>query len=168
MANKIITNIEDFIQAVRSDSLSWHPREPKWFRGERNSDTPLLPTLYRDALAQYENPLLQMFRARAAGYHDAVPDVERTDQWLFLAQHVGLPTRLLDWTEGALLGLHFALKYREPIVWMLNPLDLNDMAAPPCTYASHRRPKSRRGANRTAAVMCPATGCRPGPAPRKS
>jgi len=56
-----------------------------------------------------------------------VPDVERIDQWLFLAQHVGLPTRLLDSTEGALLGLHFALKHEEPVVWMLNPLDLNDI-----------------------------------------
>ena len=128
MANQMIKTIEDFIQAVCSDSKSWHPNEPKWFRGEPKSDTPLLPTLYRDGLAQYENPLLQMFRARASGYHDVVPDLERTDQWLFLAQHVGLPTRLLDWTKGALLGLHFALKYKDPVVWMLNPLDLNDVA----------------------------------------
>lgn len=129
MANQMIKSIEDFIQAVRANSLSWHPKEPKWFRGERNSDTPLLPTLYREGLAQYENPLLQMFRARASGYHDVVPVVERTDQWLFLARHAGLPTRLLDWTEGALLGLHFALGHKEPVVWMLNPLDLNDIAA---------------------------------------
>ena len=72
-----------------------------WFGGEPDSRTPLLPTLYRENLAAYENPLLQMFRQRASGYHDVVPDVERTDQWLFLAQHAGVPTRLLDWTEGA-------------------------------------------------------------------
>src|ERR1700730_11420952 len=57
-----------------------------------------------------------------------VPDVERTDQWLFLARHAGLPTRLLDRTEGALIGLHFALKEKEPVIWMLNPLELNELA----------------------------------------
>jgi hypothetical protein len=47
---------------------------------------------------------------------------------LFLAQHVGLPTRRLDWSEGALIGLYFALKEKKPVVWMLNPLHLNHFA----------------------------------------
>ena len=35
--------------------------------------------------------------------------------------------------------------------------------------ATHRlATTSRRGVSRTAVMMCPATGCRPGPAPRKS
>jgi hypothetical protein len=127
----MIQSIEDFIKAVRIDSSSWRPKEPKWFRGEPDGDTPLLPTLYRNGLASYENPLLQMFRLRAAGYHDVVPHTKRTDQWLFLARHAGLPTRLLDWSEGALIGLHFALalENEKPIVWMLNPLELNDIAS---------------------------------------
>lgn len=62
-----------------------------------------------------------------------VPPSERTDQWLFLARHVGLPTRLLDWTEGALVALYFALRTKPkgeqpPVVWMLNPHALNKLS----------------------------------------
>lgn len=129
MEPQTIKSIGEFLEAIRTDSSIWHPKEPRWFRGEPRSDTPLLPTLYRKKLDQFENPLLQTFRSRGPGYHDVVPDVAKTDQWLFLARHAGLPTRLLDWTEGALIGLHFALKEEEPVVWMLNPFDLNALAA---------------------------------------
>jgi hypothetical protein len=111
--------------AIREDSAVWPLEQPRWFRGEPESDQPLLPTLYRKGLGARENPLLQTFRVRAAGYSDTVPARGDTDQWLFLARHAGLPTRLLDWSEGALIGLHFALKEECPILWMLNPLQLN-------------------------------------------
>ena len=123
-----IQSIEDLIRAVRNDSSTWDPKEPRWFRGEPDVNTALTPTLHRDDFTPHENALLQMFRARATGFHDAVPMREHTDQWLFLARHAGLPTRLLDWSEGALIALHFALKETNPIVWMLSPLDLNDLS----------------------------------------
>jgi FRG domain-containing protein len=128
LGNRQIQSVEDLITAVRNDSSSWDPKEPRWFRGEPDVKTALTPTLYRDGFAPHENALLQMFRARATGFHDAVPMREHTDQWLFLARHAGLPTRLLDWSEGALIALHFALKETKPVVWMLNPLDLNDLS----------------------------------------
>jgi FRG domain len=125
----MIKSVEEYVKRVRDDASRWHPEEPKWFRGEpKSKTTALLPTLYREGFAPRENALLQMFRARAPGFHNATPDRFNTDQWLFLARHVGLPTRLLDWTESALLGLHFAVKEKSPVVWMLNPLDLNDLS----------------------------------------
>ena len=123
-----IQSVEDLIVAVRDDSSDWHPKEPKWFRGEPDVNTALTPTLYRGGFAPHENALLQMFRARASGFHETLPMREHTDQWLFLARHANLPTRLLDWSEGALIALHFALKECKPVVWMLNPLDLNDLS----------------------------------------
>jgi len=134
-----IESVESFIAAVRKDSACWGSHEPKWFRGEPNIPTALLPSLYR-GFASHENALLQTFRARAGGFHDTVPIREHTDQWLFLARHSGLPTRLLDWSEGALLGLYFALQADEPVVWMLNPLELNELSY---TNGTSPVPKSR-------------------------
>jgi hypothetical protein len=124
-----IRSIEEFIVGARRDAEAWPANHPRWFRGEPITETPLTPTLYRRPEPK-ENVLLQTFRQRAPGFHDVVPDRGDIDTWLFLARHAGLPTRLLDWSEGALIGLYFALtvSHQPSVVWMLNPLQLNNLS----------------------------------------
>ena len=50
-----------------------------------------------------------------------------------MMQHYGVPTRLLDWTEGAMIGLHFSVRNLDsvniPCVWVLDPKWLNKVVS---------------------------------------
>lgn len=114
------------------------------FRGHTNSSWKLEPKIARLALRTHfrmpaaENEMLQDFKRQA------LPHLPRSIQddwdWLALAQHHGLPTRLLDWTTNALVALWFAVE-KPPerkisgAVWMFfgNPNDYadNDKATNP-------------------------------------
>lgn len=139
-----VDSIPAFLDAVSTELAEWKPVFP-WFRGESLAfSRPLTPLVYRVPRREYrddtselighhynENNLLQSFRRRAhlMGL-PIVPLRQETDKWLFLARHVGLPTRLLDWSGNALVGLYFALHEPKPVVWALNPHELNLKSAP--------------------------------------
>lgn len=63
---------------------------------------------------------------------DLLPRIPASDwEWYFIMQHWGgLPTRLLDWTTGSLIALHFAVCHdtalHDAAVWILDPWSLND------------------------------------------
>ena len=68
------------------------------------------------------------FKQKAATRYQQVPDPEDYSGWLFLMQHHGLPTRLLDWTESPLIASLFAVLGKcevDGCIWALSPIELN-------------------------------------------
>ncbi len=82
-------------------------RSPYVFRGLPDSRYELLTSLMRlnGNYASLEKPIIRNFKK----YADAtISRAEPNWNWLSIAQHHGLPTRLLDWTYSPYVALHFA------------------------------------------------------------
>jgi hypothetical protein len=125
----VITSVTQLIDTVKDNLQNWDKECKPWFRGESGDHPALCPKISNYTHNQ-ENYLLQSFHRQAGGLAN-VPPREHVDLWLFLAQHYGVPTRLLDWTEGALHALYFAISQDNsyPRVYMLNPRKLNELAS---------------------------------------
>ena len=128
MNKGLIDSVSQLVEKISSDLATWEHGEKPWFRGESSNSPALSPKIASYSHSE-ENYLLQSFRRQAGGLAE-VPPRSDVDLWLFLAQHYHVPTRLLDWTEGALHALYFAINENgeDPRVYMLNPLRLNERA----------------------------------------
>lgn len=132
-----VTTLEEYIGKTLSIKDRWFPDDPlfPWFRGQDRAEWSLLPKLLRltDGDLETESEIREEFCTRAPALSDytRLSDVEVLSnwEWYFVMQHYGAPTRLLDWTESALIALYFALKSNkgdfDAAVWVLDPWWLN-------------------------------------------
>lgn len=116
------------------DDQGGHFRSPYVFRGMSDSSWPLQTSLERlgSPPDRVEHALLRSFRKyapRGAFAQDSEWEV------LSVAQHNGLPTRVLDWSVSPLIAAHFATAERKYIsvdgaIWCIDAIALRDLVLP--------------------------------------
>lgn len=137
--------IEDFAALHSISKAHWSAHYV--YRGENSTSYTLRPKFGRKLanpykteqgrsfpLPSHEFGLISRFKRHAAAYLESPPADEW--DWLSVAQHHGLATRLLDWSENLLVAGYFACdgpRGRDAVIYALNTNDLAtaDPATPP-------------------------------------
>jgi hypothetical protein len=130
---RTVATLSDFFGVFHS---LLEPNKPFWFRGHSKVEYQLAPTALRFDDAEKRERALGLITdmKRFLEMRLARPPKDDDDLgWTQVAQHYGLPTRLLDWTQNAAVALFFACtsnQQNDGLVLILNPLELNQMVDP--------------------------------------
>jgi len=122
-----VASLSDFFGLI--DDLTSEDRY--WYRGHPDLSWELVPSALRygsEELRRTALKLLHEFRRIAEQKIPRPPPRTEELEWVQVAQHYGLPTRLLDWTESATVGLYFAClghPKADAVLFVLDPVRLN-------------------------------------------
>lgn len=140
-----VASVSEYLNAInQAYNLLCDPEDDNcklWFRGQVREEFDLIPSIARGGRTpELETAYLSQFKSYVIPYVEDLPASPSPNgipsywNWLFLMQHYGVPTRLLDWTLDALTALFFATDPTDPsiqegtdaAVWVLNPNTLNE------------------------------------------
>jgi len=149
VTQKVANSLVDFTTII--ESYTTH-NSHNWYRGVGKESYALQPSLYRHPgkydIAKYmemEASLLERFKQRSVPFIERKLSYEDHWEYIFLMQHYGTPTRLLDWSENPFIALFFALTSATPdpitqlhsdscCVWLLDTINWNKKALSHISY----------------------------------
>src|ERR1039457_4572965 len=123
-----ITNLAEFLTVLGMSGALW-------CRGHDDLGYDLVPSALRYPTEDLRNTALNLmadFRRLGEIKLSRPPRWDEEFRWVQLAQHYGVPTRLLDWTESPIVALYFASQNPKVDggVYVMNPVDLNRASFP--------------------------------------
>jgi hypothetical protein len=126
LVDRDIETVDDFLQTVTG---------AYWFRGHGNFEWQLTPSALRYKRAEHRRRALNLFREFrkiATADMPAVTTAAEKLGWMVRAQHYGVPTRLLDWTEKPAIALYFACvdAATDGAIFLMDPAQMNQLAVP--------------------------------------
>lgn len=131
MKKYVVSTLNEYIELLEGIAVD---QKELWFRGQSNCEYRLSPSSLREIYAVRDNKnriisppirddvssgsnntvamlpvdqMVQAFKEKASGLleYEATTNIE----WECIAQHYGIPTRVLDWTTNAINALYFAV-----------------------------------------------------------
>lgn len=131
----VVRQLSEFIELTSQFS------DDMIFRGQADKNWQLVPAIARlcgtgsklnigkiGGWSRLEEEIMSRFIRHARPHVSTEP--AGMVEWLVIAQHHGLPTRLLDWTQNPLVALYFALSTessQDSIVWAAHPKSVLSM-----------------------------------------